>query len=257
MFKKMSLLALCTMISCVVAFPDSVSSAGIPVKKDRQYYEQRGDIIWEVKTKQKLIALTFDDGPDPKQTAEILELLKQYGAHSTFFVIGKRVARYPELVRHMVASGHEVANHTYNHVYFDRHTSEQKIMEELTRTQEAIQTAAGYHATLFRPPGGKYNELIVNTAKRMNLKSIMWSWHQDTKDWSLPGVQKITNKVLGNARNGDIVLFHDFVSGSSQTKAALEVILPELQKQGYQFVTVSELLRHSGSQLVDSPPQLK
>lgn len=257
MFKKMSLLALCTMISCVTVLPLSVSGAADPVKKDRQYYEQRGDIIWEVKTKQKLIALTFDDGPDPKQTTDILNLLQQYGARSTFFVIGKRVTRYPDLVRRMVASGHEVANHTYNHVYFDRKTSEQKIVEELASTQEAIQKAAGYQASLFRPPGGKYNELIVNTAKRMHLKSIMWSWHQDTKDWSMPGVRKITDKVLQNARNGDIVLFHDFVSGSTQTKEALEIILPELQKQGYQFVTVSELLKHSGSQLVDSPPQLK
>lgn len=257
MLKKISLLALSTMITCMVAFPSFVSGEGNPVKKDRQYFEERGDIIWEVKTKQKLIALTFDDGPDPKQTAEILDLLKQYGAHSTFFVIGKRVARYPDLVRRMIASGHEVANHTYNHVYFNRNTSEQMIMEELTKTQQAIHTAAGYQATLFRPPGGKYNELIVNTAKRMNLKSIMWSWHQDTKDWSLPGVHKITHKVLGNARNGDIVLFHDFVAGSSQTKEALEIILPELQKQGFQFVTVSELLRHSGSQLVDSPSPFK
>lgn len=250
MIKKMLIIALCMSFTCTTVY-------SAPVKKDRQYYEERGDIIWEVKTKQKLIALTFDDGPDPKQTTEILHLLKQYGVKSTFFVIGKRVARYPELVRAMVAEGHEIANHTYNHIYFDRNTSEQLIHQEMVETQKVIQAAAQYQATLFRPPGGKYNEKIVNTAKRLNLKSIMWSWHQDTRDWSLPGVSKITNKVLQNARNGDIVLFHDYVHGPTQTRAALEIILPELKKQGYQFVTVTELLRHSGSQLVDLPSSKK
>ncbi|MGZ9583448.1 polysaccharide deacetylase family protein [Paenibacillus marinisediminis] len=250
MLKKMVMFTLCFMLICTPAY-------SAPAKKDRLYYEKRGDIIWEVKTKQKLIALTFDDGPDPRQTTEILKLLNQYGAKSTFFVIGKRVARYPELVRTILADGHEIANHTYNHVYFDRHTSEQRIRQELEQTQQAIRSAANYEPTLFRPPGGMYNDLIVNTAKSIPLKSIMWSWHQDTRDWSLPGVNRITEKVLNNARNGDIVLFHDFVSGRSQTKAALEIILPELKKQGFQFVTVTELLKHSGSQLVDSQSDSK
>jgi len=253
MFKTIA--AITAFIMCMLTVQLPVHSA--PLKKDRQYYEQRGDIIWEVKTKQKIIALTFDDGPDPRQTTEILELLKQYGAHSTFFVIGKRVDRYPGIVKQIVDEGHEIANHTYNHLYFDRNTSTIRIKDEIVQTQQAIQKAANYQATLFRPPGGKYNDNIINTAKRLHLKSIMWSWHQDTKDWSLPGVNKIVDKVLHNAQNGDIVLFHDYVHGRTQTIAALQRILPELKKQGYQFVTVTELLRHSGSQLVDLQPDVK
>ncbi|MBD3917559.1 polysaccharide deacetylase family protein [Paenibacillus sp. PR3] len=217
-------------------------SAEAPVKKDRYYYEKRGDVVWEVKTDRPLIALTFDDGPDPKQTNAILDLLKQYGARCTFFVIGKRVDAFPETAFRIVSEGHEIANHTYNHTYF-QNSSPQQIQADLKKTEEAIQRATGEHSVLFRPPGGMFNEKLVATANSMGLKPILWSWHQDTKDWVRPGVAQITNKVLRNAHNGDIVLFHDHIEGKSQTIQALATILPELTRRGFQFVTVSELMK--------------
>jgi polysaccharide deacetylase family sporulation protein PdaB len=217
-------------------------SAFTPVKKDRYYYEKRGDVVWEVKTDRPLIALTFDDGPDPGQTNAILDLLKQYEARCTFFVVGKRVDAFPATAQRIVSEGHEIANHTYNHTYF-QNSSPQQIEADLKKTEEAIRRATGQHSVLFRPPGGMFNEKLVTTANSLGLKPIIWSWHQDTKDWIRPGVAQITNKVLRNAHNGDIVLFHDHIEGKSQTIKALETILPELARRGFQFVTVSELMR--------------
>ncbi|NUU63513.1 polysaccharide deacetylase family protein [Paenibacillus agri] len=219
-----------------------------PIVKNRYYFEKRGDMIWEVHTSQKVIALTFDDGPDPAETELILDLLQQYNAKSTFFAIGKRIAAYPDIARRVVAEGHELANHTYNHVYFKRPISEKQVHEELDLTEKEIIKVSGKRSNLFRPPGGMYDETLINVSNQMGLKPILWSWHQDTRDWNRPGVYAISNKVIRNAHNGDIVLFHDHVHGKSQTRQALKIILPELEKQGYRFVTVSELIKLSDTQ---------
>lgn len=211
--------------------------------RGREYYEERGDIVWEVPTEEKFIALTFDDGPDAKQTLLILDLLREYQAKATFFVVGDRVERFPEIVRRELAEGHEVANHSYTHSAFQR-LSSGSMEEELNRTQEEIFKATGTRPTLFRPPGGYYNDRLISLSKLHHLQMVLWSWHQDTKDWRSPGVQAIANRVLDNARSGDIVLMHDFVYRSTQTYEALRIILPELKRQGYTLVTVSELLSH-------------
>ncbi|WP_233181829.1 polysaccharide deacetylase family protein [Paenibacillus sonchi] len=221
---------------------------GSPHVKDRYYYEQRGEMIWEVPTAQKVIALTFDDGPDPSETDQILDVLQQYNAKCTFFAIGKRIAAYPEVARRVITEGHELANHTYNHVYFKKPISEQQIQEELELTEKEIVKVSGRHSSLFRPPGGMYDETLVDVSNSMGLKPVLWSWHQDTRDWNRPGVYSISSRVIRNARNGDIVLFHDHVHGQSQTREALKIILPELQKQGFRFVTVSELIGLSDAQ---------
>ncbi|MBW4081393.1 polysaccharide deacetylase family protein [Paenibacillus sp. S150] len=213
-----------------------------PHVKNRDYYEERGEMIWEVHTSQKVIALTFDDGPDPSETGQILDVLHQYNAKCTFFAIGKRIAAYPEVARRVITEGHELANHTYNHVYFKKPISEQQIQEELELTEREIVKVSGRHSSLFRPPGGMYDETLVDVSNSMGLTPVLWSWHQDTRDWNRPGVYSISSRVIRNARNGDIVLFHDHVHGQSQTREALKIILPELQKQGFRFVTVSELI---------------
>jgi polysaccharide deacetylase family sporulation protein PdaB len=235
--KRWALLA-----AALIGLPAVSGSANPP--HDRSYYESRGDIIWEAPTQDKRIALTFDDGPDPASTPEILDLLRQYGAKATFFTIGRRVDAYPDVVKREIAEGHEVANHTYNHVYFGSRIGPSMIRDELAKADQAIWAATGRHSRLFRPPGGYYNDTVVGVAKKSGYTIVLWSWHQDTKDWRAPGVAKIAGKVLNNARNGDIVLMHDHVRGSRQTVEALKIILPELKKRGYEMVTVSELTRH-------------
>ncbi|MGF7047541.1 polysaccharide deacetylase family sporulation protein PdaB [Paenibacillus sp. DS2015] len=211
------------------------------VSKGREYYEKRGEIVWEVPSANKQIALTFDDGPDSIKTPKILDLLKQYEAKATFFVVGNRAEKLPDIVKRAQQEGHEIGNHSYSHPAFSR-SSIKGMKSELDRTQEIIYKATGHKATLYRPPGGSYNESVVNICKQNELLMILWSWDQDTKDWASPGVGRIVNKVIQNVHDGDIILMHDYVHKSSQTVEALAKILPELKRRGYSFVTVSELL---------------
>ncbi|MFD2370403.1 polysaccharide deacetylase family protein [Brevibacillus sp. GCM10020057] len=220
-------------------------SAHARQQKDRDYYETRGEIVWEVPTDSKVIALTFDDGPDPAYTAQIAALLKEYNAKATFFMVGSRVKQFPEVARQLAEEHHELANHTFSHPDI-RRISDERLQAEMEKTQETIYESTGIRPQLFRPPGGYYSDEVVNVAKRAGFLVVMWSWHQDTRDWSDPGVQKIVRKVLTNARNGDIVLFHDYGGNRKQTVEALREILPKLHKRGYRFVTVSELMHQYG-----------
>lgn len=212
---------------------------------ERGKLEETGHVIWNIKTNKKLIALTFDDGPHPVYTSQILDLLAAYKAKATFFVVGSRVKKYPELAKREIEEGHEIANHTYNHLYRQR-MDEKTLKEELERTDEMIYETTGVYPVFYRPVGGYYNDLIIKTAVDKKLRVIMWSWHQDSRDWSRPGVKKIITNVLDDYRPGDIVLFHDSGGNRSQTIAALKVIIPTMQRAGYEFVTISELLRRTG-----------
>jgi len=214
-----------------------------PAKRDRQFYERTGEIVWEVHTVDKKIALTFDDGPDPVKTEKILDMLKQYNAKATFFVLGNKVERYSKTIKRELDEGHEVANHTYNHVYFNRSVNPVTVRDEIVKTQKVLEKVTGRKSALFRPPGGYYNDRSVDVTKSLGYTTILWSWHQDTNDWRRPGVDYIVNKVLNNARNGDIVLMHDYNPGSDQTVEAVSIILPKLAERGFQFVTVSELMQ--------------
>ncbi|GAA4881249.1 polysaccharide deacetylase family sporulation protein PdaB [Paenibacillus vulneris] len=229
---------------CILLLGFSTTITAAP-GKGRPYFEKRGEVVWEVPTEEQVIALSFDDGPDPEDTPIILDLLKEYGVKATFFIIGNKAELYPDLVKREADEGHELANHTYRHLYFNKRVSENRLQDELRKTQDAIFKASGQRPHLFRPPGGYYNETLVRIARKEGFTIVMWSWHQNTMDWNTPGVSKITSTVLNNARNGDIVLFHDYVEGQTQTIAALKTILPELKKRGYRFVTISELLSYS------------
>ncbi|WP_240421141.1 polysaccharide deacetylase family protein [Paenibacillus periandrae] len=137
-----------------------------------------------------------------------------------------------------------MANHTDNHVYFKGNIRQKTIAAEIENVQKKIKAVTGQDCPWFRPPGGFYNDTVIQIAKQYGYTVVLWSWHQDTKDWSATRVDKIANKVLNNARNGDIVLLHDHINGSTQTVEALKIILPELKKRGYRVVTVSELMAH-------------
>jgi polysaccharide deacetylase family sporulation protein PdaB len=229
----------------------SIPAPHAPIKKNRFYYEKRGEIVWEVPMDEKIIALTFDDGPDPMDTPYILDLLKQYNVKATFFVVGKKVEMYPELAKREVIEGHELANHTYNHLYLNKNMTEQRIHNEIMKAEETIFKITGKKPTLFRPPGGFYSENVIRVVKKANYQMIMWSWHQDARDWDRPGVNKIVNSILQKTQKGDIVLLHDYVEGETQTIEALKQILPQLKARGFSFVTVSELLAYRKSTPVE------
>ena len=208
---------------------------------DRRSYEEQG-VVWDVSSKKKVIALTFDDGPNSFYTPQILALLKHYHARATFFVTGMQVQKFPHLAKRQVQEGHELGNHTFSHLKFSCLTTDQ-IQQEIAQTERIIIAATGQKPPfLFRPPGGNLNQTVINAAKNEGYTVVLWSFHQDTKDWKRPGVRKIVENVISHARGGDIVLLHDHGGNRSQTVRALKQILFMLQKQGYQFVTVSELL---------------
>lgn len=209
--------------------------------KGRRYYEQTGQVVWEIKTTEKIVAITFDDGPDANYTNQVLDLLAEYEAKATFFVIGQNAEKNPDILLRQYEEGHELANHTFTHPWT---TSVHKLDKELKQTNEIIFSITGFRPTLFRPVGGQYTDAMINTAVNNGFKVVMWSWHQDTEDWANPGAQKIIDTVLTGTRPGDVILFHDAGGDRSQTIKALEEILPELKRQGYQFVTISELLEY-------------
>lgn len=212
--------------------------------KGRMFYEKTGKVFWDVKTNEKIVALTFDDGPSPTFTPQILDTLAKYQAKATFFVIGEHAEKYPEIIKRQAEEGHEIANHTYNH-HYDLTVNPANLKRELKQTANTIFSITGYYPSLFRPVGGYYDETIINTAIKNGYQIIMWSWHQDTKDWTRPGANKIAHSVTSDTQPGDIVLMHDSGGDRTQTVQALDKILATLKKEGYECVTVSELLYRS------------
>lgn len=189
----------------------------------------------------KYVALTFDDGPHPIYTEQILEILAQSNAKATFFVIGQNAEQYPELVRKEYEAGHEIGNHTYSHPNMKK-ISVAEAVAEIEKNQEVVHDIIGVYPKLFRSPGGIFSDELVTAVEKHDCKSVLWSWRQDTRDWSKPSVDKVVRTVLDNLRDGDIILFHDYNTSGSPTPEALRIILPELLRRGYSFVTVSELM---------------
>ncbi|SER81576.1 polysaccharide deacetylase family protein [Psychrobacillus sp. OK032] len=208
--------------------------------KDRYHYETTGEIMWEIKTEEKVVALTFDDGPHPKHTAEILDILSNYDAKATFFVVGENAEKNSDLILRQYNEGHEIANHTYTHPL---KTTLAKLEKELKQTDEIIFSITGTYPELFRPVEGQYSDQMIQSVVKKGYRVIMWSWHQDTEDWKNPGIHRIEKTVLKGVKPGNIILFHDGGGNRRQTVEALEKIIPELKEQGYEFVTVSELIK--------------
>ena len=188
----------------------------------------------------KQIALTFDDGPHPRITPQILEILDEYGIKATFFVIGVNSKNYPNQLKQIVDGGHEIGNHTYSHKIL-KSMSKEEIEKEILDTEIQVEKITNITPNLLRPPCGIYDETLIEIAQEKDLKVVLWT--VDSHDWSHRTVANIVQNVTKNASNGDILLFHDYVSGEYNTPNALRKIIPLLIKQGYEFVTVSELLQ--------------
>ncbi|MBN3555701.1 polysaccharide deacetylase family protein [Fictibacillus nanhaiensis] len=236
--KEIRLSFLFLLIGCL--FFSNVTHAEII---NRFQIEDRGDVIWEVPNQNKQVAITFDDGPDPLYTPQILDVLKENGVHATFFLTGKRMKQYPEIVERELTEGHEIANHTYNHPSFHNISSE-RVLNEVTKTETLIDPHMHKnYIKLFRPPGGTVTINTINVLKKEGYKIILWSWHQDSRDWTNPGVGYIVNHVLNHIKCGDIILLHDSGGNRQQTVEALKTILPKLKENGYEIVKVDEILK--------------
>ncbi|MFJ4792702.1 polysaccharide deacetylase family protein [Kitasatospora purpeofusca] len=188
--------------------------------------------VYELDADRRVVALTIDDGPDPRHTPTVLALLEQHGIRATFFLIGENAVEHPDLVREIAARGHHIANHTWTHPDL-RHLSEAKVREELERTSELLHRTTGKAPTWFRAPGGDWSPASLKVSAELGMRPMAWS--VDPRDWARPGTVVITDRILKDVRPGAIVLNHDGGGDRSQTVAALKAYLPVLIDSGYHF----------------------
>lgn len=198
----------------------------------------------------RTVALTFDDGPDPVWTPRILDVLRRNHVHATFFVVGTEVVKHPELVRRIVAAGHQVGIHTFTHPHLSRIAPWQRSLE-LRETQLAVAGAAGVTTALLRPPYSSTSNALDNAdwsvlqqADTAGYVTVLST--KDTKDWERPGTDRILALATPHGRTGDIVLMHDGGGDRAQTVAALATLIPRLKSHGYRFATVGAAVGMSG-----------
>lgn len=190
----------------------------------------------------KTVALTFDDGPHPRITEKILDYLDSEQIKATFFIIGVNAELWPDIVKDEISRGHEIGNHTYSHDEKKRNSREE-FASDLSHADSILHNDFGYETVLFRPPQGICNDNVMNAASELEYSVVLWNI--DTHDWAHNSTENIVSTVMKKVKNGDIILFHDYVSGESHTLDALRVIVPRLKSEGYTFATVSELLAQS------------
>lgn len=181
----------------------------------------------------KKIAITFDDGPHPYYTEQLLDGLKERGVKATFFVMGKHVEENPDVIKRMSEEGHLIGNHTYSHIQLNKNNGE-AFKEELIRTNELIEELIGQEVQYVRPPYGSWDKKFE---QELNMFPVMWTI--DPLDWCSDNAACIAQKVTSKAKENAIILMHD--EYKSTVTAALQVI-DQLQEEGYEFVTVDELL---------------
>ena len=196
-------------------------------------------------THEKILALTFDDGPDEDFTPQILDILKKYDVKATFYVIGEKVQYNKKIVKREYEEGHEIGNHTYTHINVSKN-GYNKIRKEIGDTQSAVKSVTGVYPKTFRPPYRAISKDMCEIIKQNNMNIVLWSY-VDARDWESPGVSSIVKTIEEGVQNGCIILLHDYNklrTPKSQTIEALDIIIPDLLEKGYKFVTVSELIEH-------------
>lgn len=186
----------------------------------------------------KFVVLTFDDGPYPTYTAGVLRVLKDYDVHATFFMLGLQVRRNPGLARQVVAEGHTVGNHTYSHKKLAK-LPPAKIRWEIKKGREAIYKATGVNTRWTRPPYGSMGGKVWRQLSAQRLRVALWD--VDSRDWKKPGARKIAASVLKHTKPGSVIIMHDGGGNRRQTVRALEIIIPQLKRRGYTFVTLDQL----------------
>lgn len=201
-------------------------------------------VISSVRTPRPIVALTFDDGPEPGSTNVILSILRHYGAHATFFVVGRQAERYPRYVQQIALAGDEVENHGMNHRLLSRLEPKQ-ILTEIRTSSDLITELTGHTPVYFRPPYGSYNARVASAADSLHETLVLWTI--DTRDWTLRSANAIAQSVLDQIRPGAIVLMHDGGGPRQRTAQALQMILRGLRQKGYAAVTLSQLLHESAA----------
>jgi len=192
---------------------------------------------------ERLIALTFDDGP-AQYTTRILDALEEHGGAATFFVLGYRVENNRSILERMVALGSEVGGHSWNHQDFSRLT-EDEIAWQIRTSSEAIAPFVRGTVGIYRPPYGRTNALVRQVSERLGYAIVNWT--VDPRDWENRDADYIYNHIMSTVQSGDIVLMHDIYASTAEAAAR---VIPRLIEEGYRLVTISELLEHQHGEVL-------
>ncbi|GDX40314.1 hypothetical protein LBMAG21_06060 [Armatimonadota bacterium] len=222
-----------TLTKQVSVTPSAPHAPSIPLRPRLFFVLERGN------TNRKEIALTFDDGPHPEFTPMLLDRLKHLKVHATFFMVGEMVKEAPQLAKRIVEEGHEAGNHSFSHPNLKTISSEE-VAKEIEQGSEQIRKACGVDPLFFRPPGGNYNEEVMQVLIKAGMPLALWTYNP--KDFARPPADQIERGILQNAQNGMIVLLH---SSIMQTYEILPALVANLRKQGYTFVTLTDMAQHS------------
>lgn len=217
---------------------ETTSSA--PAAKEGDTSRKSDEIVYHSRHNDRMeIALSFDDGPHPRLTPVILDILAEYGIKATFFMVGENVGYYPDAARAVVEAGHEIGNHTFSHRKFNR-MSEHEMLEEIRACEQAVSSVSDAPIHFVRPPEGQMSEAMRRVIGSLDYRIILWD--VDTRDWAHTPPDEITRHILDTVQAGDIILMHDFIGHNSPTPEALRAVIPALLERGYRFVTVGELV---------------
>ncbi|MBM6996240.1 polysaccharide deacetylase family protein [Paenibacillus sp. DXFW5] len=204
-------------------------------------------VINEVSLREKAVAFTFDDGPNPIYTPQVLEIFQEVQGKATFFMIGTQIEKSLETAKAVHEHGHEIGNHTYSHPHLPELSSEE-VRREMQLTEELIQQVTGAKPKVYRPPYiDTSEEVAAITAGEFGYPAI-GAVNGAATDWEMPGVAHIVEKTREQIRPGSILLFHDGFDDRSQTVEAVRILAAELTAAGYRLVTVSELLALSAAE---------
>jgi len=207
-----------------------------------------GGTHWAGATRDRVVALTFDDGPNEPYTSEVLDILRRENVHATFFLIGERVRKEPKTALRIVEEGHVVGNHSETHPFFLAMASPRRIQAEIGSAEKTIHDATGVYPHLFRPPQGLRSPWLMRVALRDSLDIV--TWDDSAVDWNPLTPRQLADRVVAGAHPGSIILLHDGLNlapgvDRSVVVAGLASIIERLRAEGYRFVTVPELLRES------------
>jgi polysaccharide deacetylase family sporulation protein PdaB len=212
--------------------------------KENEKEKAKSKVVYTaIPTTNKVVALTFDDGPDDKYTERVLKILKEHEIKATFFVIGKNIEVYPEFMKQILTEGHAIGNHTWSHARLTDLSASQ-IKAEMEDTNKILKELFGVRTDLMRPPFGAMDERTLGILTDLNFHTVKWS--VDTRDWAGTESDIMIDNVSLNVTPGGIVLQHNAGGKNGNlenTLAALPVIIKDLKEKGYEFVTVQELLQ--------------
>ena len=203
-----------------------------------------GKLFYKKHTNQKEIALTFDDGPDNIFTPKIIKILKEYKIHATFFLLGKNIGRNPEIVKELIKQKHEIGNHSFSHKTLIFKTPK-FIKSEIERTDLILRESGLGKTQLFRPPYGRYSLALLFILRKMKKKMILWNI--GPKDFKAKSSNEIISKIEKKLKPGSIIVLHE--KSGEKTIKALNILIPRLLNQKYQFKTISDLFDFSSSNL--------